>query len=197
MGQKRRPVRSAGNAGRESEDGIEARQRKQCSDSSVRAHERQGAAKAHDGSVESYQRAETRGIDIRYAAEIQNQVHHAFIQEPDDRSADEQQLPVAVGDQSACHPDDCTPLERSTADVHGTLVCVGSVPGSTLTEGGPNGRREGANKEAGPFEPMPGRPSREYVTVPSAVRSSHAELHGWLVKAQAYAGSKAAKKKRK
>ena len=48
------------------------------------------------------------------------------------------------------------------------------------------------------FEPMPGRPMREYVVVPPALLKSGAELDGWLGKAAAYAQSlppKAAKSK--
>ena len=51
-------------------------------------------------------------------------------------------------------------------------------------------------KGARPFEPMPGRPMREYVVVPDGVRESPSTLHSWLVKAQAYAASLPPKKKR-
>jgi TfoX/Sxy family transcriptional regulator of competence genes len=51
-------------------------------------------------------------------------------------------------------------------------------------------------KGAGPFEPMPGRPMREYVTVPDTVRDAPSELHAWLIKAQAYAASLPPKRKR-
>jgi TfoX/Sxy family transcriptional regulator of competence genes len=50
------------------------------------------------------------------------------------------------------------------------------------------------------FEPMPGRPMREYVVVPPSVVRSAAQLDGWLGKALAYAQSlppKPAKAKRK
>lgn len=46
-------------------------------------------------------------------------------------------------------------------------------------------RRPGAQ----PFEPMPGRPMREYVVVPPAMLRSPNELHAWLARAFAYAGS--------
>lgn len=39
---------------------------------------------------------------------------------------------------------------------------------------------------AAQFEPMPGRPMREYVVVPPAMLASHAELDGWILKALAY-----------
>ena len=52
--------------------------------------------------------------------------------------------------------------------------------------------RDGAR----PFEPMPGRPMREYVVVPEAVRESPSTLRSWLAKAQAYAGSLPPKKER-
>jgi TfoX/Sxy family transcriptional regulator of competence genes len=51
-------------------------------------------------------------------------------------------------------------------------------------------------KGARPFEPMTGRPIREYVVVPDGVRESPSTLHSWLVKAQAYAASLPPKKKR-
>jgi TfoX/Sxy family transcriptional regulator of competence genes len=50
------------------------------------------------------------------------------------------------------------------------------------------------------FEPMPGKPMREYVVVPPALLKSGSALDGWLGKAAAYAQSlppKAAKAKRK
>ena len=61
---------------------------------------------------------------------------------------------------------------------------------------GAGDRESIGQKGARPFEPMPGRPMREYVTVPDAVRDSPAELHSWLVKAHAYAASLPPKKKR-
>ena len=39
---------------------------------------------------------------------------------------------------------------------------------------------------AAPFEPMPGRPMREYVVVPPAMTEEPAELGEWLHKALAY-----------
>jgi TfoX/Sxy family transcriptional regulator of competence genes len=51
--------------------------------------------------------------------------------------------------------------------------------------------REGAR----PFEPMPGRPMREYVVVPEVIRDSPSRLGKWLVKAQGYAASLPPKKK--
>jgi hypothetical protein len=38
-----------------------------------------------------------------------------------------------------------------------------------------------------PFEPMPGRPMREYLAVPDKIIMSPEELTGWLIKAKAYA----------
>jgi TfoX/Sxy family transcriptional regulator of competence genes len=52
--------------------------------------------------------------------------------------------------------------------------------------------REGAR----PFEPMPGRPMREYVSVPSGVLQSSA-LRSWLLKAHGYAASLPPKKKKR
>jgi TfoX/Sxy family transcriptional regulator of competence genes len=50
------------------------------------------------------------------------------------------------------------------------------------------------------FEPMPGRPMREYVVVPKSLLKSGPQLDDWLGKAMAYAQSlppKAAKARRK
>ena len=44
------------------------------------------------------------------------------------------------------------------------------------------------------FEPMPGRPMREYVVVPPALLKSSPDLEGWLDKAAAYAQSLPPKK---
>ncbi|HLW49193.1 MAG TPA: TfoX/Sxy family protein [bacterium] len=43
------------------------------------------------------------------------------------------------------------------------------------------------------FEPMPGRPMREYATVPAAVLGQDAALAGWIRKSLQYAGSLPAK----
>ena len=51
-------------------------------------------------------------------------------------------------------------------------------------------------KTAKPFEPMPGRPMREYVVVPDAVVKSPANLRAWVAQAQAYAKKLPAKKAR-
>lgn len=52
--------------------------------------------------------------------------------------------------------------------------------------------REGAR----PFEPIAGRPMREYLAVPDAVLALQGQLRSWLVKAHAYARSLPPKKKR-
>ncbi len=55
-------------------------------------------------------------------------------------------------------------------------------------------------KNAGLFEPMTGRPMREYVVVPPTLLNSQAKLAPWLDKALEYAKSlppKASKSKRK
>jgi TfoX/Sxy family transcriptional regulator of competence genes len=46
-----------------------------------------------------------------------------------------------------------------------------------------------AHAGARPFEPMPGRPMREYVVVPPKIVRTRAALRRWLAKASAYAGS--------
>jgi TfoX/Sxy family transcriptional regulator of competence genes len=53
--------------------------------------------------------------------------------------------------------------------------------------------REGAR----PFEPMPGRPMREYVAVPAGVLKKPSELRSWLARSHAYAGSLPPKKKKR
>lgn len=44
-------------------------------------------------------------------------------------------------------------------------------------------------KGAAPFEPMPGRAMKEYVTVPESMLGKPAELKKWLAKSYAYANS--------
>jgi TfoX/Sxy family transcriptional regulator of competence genes len=55
-------------------------------------------------------------------------------------------------------------------------------------------RRESGAKQ---FEPMPGRPMREYVEVPGEVLGSPKLLDAWLRKGHAYAASLPAKRNRK
>ena len=47
---------------------------------------------------------------------------------------------------------------------------------------------------AQPFEPIPGRPMREYVSVPEAILNSDAQLRAWLQRGLAYARSLPPKK---
>jgi len=49
---------------------------------------------------------------------------------------------------------------------------------------------------ATPFEPMPGRPMKEYVVVPDAVVTNPAKLRAWVDQAYAYAKKLPAKKAR-
>ena len=42
---------------------------------------------------------------------------------------------------------------------------------------------------AAPFEPMPGRPMREYVVAPASVLDSMTLLHTWLERARSFAAS--------
>jgi len=46
---------------------------------------------------------------------------------------------------------------------------------------------------AAQFEPMPGRPMREYVVFPQRMMGKHDEMTAWLLKAYAYARSLPAK----
>jgi TfoX/Sxy family transcriptional regulator of competence genes len=57
-------------------------------------------------------------------------------------------------------------------------------------------RRALGEKGGQPFEPMPGRPMHEYVTVPQTIRESASALRTWLAKAHAYATSLPPKKRR-
>jgi TfoX/Sxy family transcriptional regulator of competence genes len=53
---------------------------------------------------------------------------------------------------------------------------------------------QAAHKEAAPFEPMPGRPMREYVVLPASLYSDPATLHDWIRRSIDYASSLPAKK---
>jgi hypothetical protein len=44
------------------------------------------------------------------------------------------------------------------------------------------------------FEPMPGRPMKEYAVLPPALLSDHAAVVGWIDRAVAYAGTLTAKR---
>ena len=46
------------------------------------------------------------------------------------------------------------------------------------------------------FEPMPGRPMRDYVVIPEEILAKPAELKAWAVKALRYGSSLPAKKKK-
>jgi TfoX/Sxy family transcriptional regulator of competence genes len=48
----------------------------------------------------------------------------------------------------------------------------------------------------GPFEPMPGRAMKEYVTLPPSMVADPAEAAGWVRKAAAYAASLPPKQKK-
>ena len=76
----------------------------------------------------------------------------------------------------------------------------------TATEDGPPGSSAGARlgaertiagaTAAKTFEPMPGRPMKEYVVVPDAVVTNPAKLRAWVDQAYAYAKKLPAKKAR-
>jgi TfoX/Sxy family transcriptional regulator of competence genes len=51
-------------------------------------------------------------------------------------------------------------------------------------------------KGAAPFEPVPGRPMKEYVVVPAALVATPAALRSWIERALAYAGTLPPKKKK-
>jgi TfoX/Sxy family transcriptional regulator of competence genes len=46
-----------------------------------------------------------------------------------------------------------------------------------------------SHPEARPFEPIPGRPMREYLIVPAAIRETPSELERWLARASGFVGS--------
>lgn len=50
---------------------------------------------------------------------------------------------------------------------------------------------------AKPFEPMPGRPMKEYVVIPAADVAKPAALAKWIERARAYAATLPAKEKKK
>ena len=50
--------------------------------------------------------------------------------------------------------------------------------------------------EVAPFEPMPGRPMREYVALPESAVADRRELGRWLARAHAFASSMPAKEKK-
>jgi TfoX/Sxy family transcriptional regulator of competence genes len=50
-------------------------------------------------------------------------------------------------------------------------------------------------KGAGPFEPMPGRAMREYVTLPEAWRNQRAKAEPWVQRSLGYVGALPPKKK--
>ena len=59
-----------------------------------------------------------------------------------------------------------------------------------------DGRAEVTAAGGGPFEPMPGRPMREYVALPAAMVADQAEVAAWVRKAAAYAASLPPKQKK-
>ncbi len=54
-----------------------------------------------------------------------------------------------------------------------------------------------AHDEVGPFEPMAGRPMREYVALPESVYGDPGVLDEWLTRAHAFASSLPTRKKSK
>jgi TfoX/Sxy family transcriptional regulator of competence genes len=59
-------------------------------------------------------------------------------------------------------------------------------------------RQELARKSGGkPFEPMPGRPMKEYVSVPSAIMKNRKELEAWVSRSLEYGSSLKPKAKAK
>lgn len=62
----------------------------------------------------------------------------------------------------------------------------------------PDGQRKELLKVKGVrvFEPMPGRPMREYVAVPPSLLADHDALRGWMAKSLEYARSLPAKAKK-
>jgi TfoX/Sxy family transcriptional regulator of competence genes len=61
----------------------------------------------------------------------------------------------------------------------------------------PEAERQTLGQDGGrAFEPMPGRPSREYMVVPGAIRASAPSLRAWVVKAKTYVDGLPPKKKK-
>ena len=61
----------------------------------------------------------------------------------------------------------------------------------------PDRDRQELLKEGGStFEPMKGRPMKEYVTVPKAWHENPAKVHGWVARSLTWVGEMPAKKKR-
>jgi TfoX/Sxy family transcriptional regulator of competence genes len=70
------------------------------------------------------------------------------------------------------------------AFVHGNMF-AGLFQDSVILRLSPDDR--GALRGATQFEPMPGRPMREYVVAPAAVVDSAAQLRAWLGRARSFA----------
>jgi TfoX/Sxy family transcriptional regulator of competence genes len=69
--------------------------------------------------------------------------------------------------------------------------------GVMLRLSGPDRAAMGEMHGAGLFEPVPGRPMKEYVRIPPSVLNDESALDGWLRKSMAYARSLPPKKKKK
>ena len=75
-----------------------------------------------------------------------------------------------------------------TCFVNGNLM--GGLHQSDMILRLPEGDREALLAEGGrPFEPMAGRPMREYVVAPEAMLDDHSRLQDWIAKSLAYASS--------
>src|SRR5262245_58388291 len=67
---------------------------------------------------------------------------------------------------------------------------AGLFQSSMIVRLDPEGRaRLSREQGARPFEPMPGRPMREYMAVPETLLSSREALASWLEQARGYAAS--------
>ena len=75
-----------------------------------------------------------------------------------------------------------------TCFVNGNLM--GGLHQSDMILRLPESDREALLAEGGrPFEPMAGRPMREYVVAPEAMLDDHLRLQDWIAKSLAYASS--------
>ena len=105
--------------------------------------------------------------------------------------------PDLIARFDAALPDDPTCASRlmfgcPAAFVHGNMfACLHQE--NVIVRLDPDGRAALLRAGGGPFEPMPGRVMREYVTLPESARGDARGLRRWIGKAFAYAATLPAK----